>query len=457
MTTRTNKMLPKDLNAEAAVLSAMIVDNDSIPEVIDEINEDFFYHNHHQLIFAAIKRLFVKNIEVDIITLIDELRKGKVKRSHRNELDVVGGEVFINELADMVLSGANIKHYVNIVKSKALLRNLIKSSVRILEVAYQDQMEGTEALGLAEEYILEISGAQTEETMVSGSESVLCVMDNVSSSLDGKQQFRGIKSGFYDLDRIIGGFGNGHLIILAARPSLGKTSLVLAFALNASLNFSKKVGIFTMEMEHEELSSRMLSMRAEVPLECFTKSIGWNENKVARTQLQAQKIHDADLQIDTDGVNTILSIRAKALKMKAKMGGLDMIIIDYLQLMSGMSKTRESRQQEISDISRNLKILAKELGIPIIALSQLNRGLEVREDKRPRLSDLRSSGAIEQDADLVCFLYRDEVYNPETVEVGVAELIIRKNRHGSIGTVFLDWQGEYTLFRSVGERSPLTY
>jgi len=448
---RTDRVLPQDLNAEAAVLSAMMVDDEAIPEVLDFLVEDHFYRNSHRLIFNAIKLMFMQGIEIDIITLIDNLKKSKDKRTHKNHLEMVGGESFINDLSDVVLSGANIVQHAKIVKNKAMARQLIVSANSILEKAYGSEMDGVEVLEFAEETILKVSAAQVDDTMSGPMEGTIQLMKNAEDAYNGKQRVRGVPSGFVDLDRITGGFGKGQLIILAARPAMGKSSLALAFASNAVKHYNKKVGLLTMEMESLELLAKIVSMESEVPLSCFNKGHGWDERKIMRASSAAQAISELNLQIDDAGSNTSLTVRAKARRMKAKMGGLDMILIDYLQLMSGTGK--EGRQQEISEISRNLKILAKELSIPIIALSQLNRGVEGREDKRPKLSDLRESGAIEQDADVVMFLYRDVVYNPETDFPEVAELILGKNRHGPIGTVYLSWFPEFTLFRNAMEAS----
>jgi replicative DNA helicase len=431
---------PNDINAEAAVLSAMMLDNYVVAKAIENLEVENFYRPAHQIIFKNITELFQDSIEVDIITLIDKLKTNV-------ELEKVGGEAFINELSDVVMSGANADFHINIVLEKSLLRQLIDTSNKIVESCYRSDQPVDDIVDSAEQSIFSIAERPNRKAFQSIASVIPTTIKNIEETATTKKNVHGIPTGFMELDRKIGGFRPGQLIILAARPAMGKTSLALNIAANTAVRYDKKVGIFTMEMEADELLMRMLSSAAEVEMENMLKGYGMNEKKLLRLAGTAEILAEKDIYIDDNGSNTILDIRAKTRRLKAELKGLDLIIIDYMQLMS-VKRNRENRQQEISEISRGLKILAKELGLPIIALSQLNRGLESRDDKRPKLSDLRESGAIEQDADIVMFIYRDEVYNEETTEKpGIAEIIIGKNRHGAIGKIELRFEGPFTAFR----------
>ncbi|RLC53446.1 MAG: replicative DNA helicase [Candidatus Cloacimonadota bacterium] len=444
MANRTERQLPNDLNAEAAVLSAMMIDNYVVAKAIESLVEDNFYRKSHQIIFRNMSQLFEANKEIDIITLIDNLKTN-------TELEKVGGEAFLNELSDVVLSGANIDYHVNIVLEKALLRQLIQTSNKIVESSYNSDQPVEDIVDEAEQAIFRIAERPNRKAFQSIASVIPTTIENIEETALTKKNVLGVASGFMDLDRKIGGFRPGQLIILAARPAMGKTSLALNMASNMAIKFDKKVGIFTMEMEADELLMRMLSAASEVEMENMLKGYGMNEKKLLRIAGAAEVLAEKDIYIDDNGSNTILDIRAKTRRLKAELKGLDMIFIDYMQLMS-VKRNRENRQQEISEISRSLKILAKELGLPIIALSQLNRGVESRDDKRPKLSDLRESGAIEQDADIVLFIYRDEVYYEEASEKpGIAELIIGKNRHGAIGKVELRFDAKFTAFRDLNQ------
>jgi len=437
------RQMPNDINAEAAVLSAMMIDNYSVARAIELLEVDYFYRKAHQIIFKTICDLFENNIEIDIITLIDKLKTGK-------QLEAIGGEAFINELSDVVLSAANIGYHADIVRKKALLRQLIEASNKIIERCYVSDKETEDIVDEAEQMIFEIAEHPNRKTFEWIHNIISKTVKNIEETAASKKSVLGVPTGFIDLDRKLGGLRPGQLIIIAARPAMGKTSFALNLASNTAIQYDKKVGIFTMEMENDELLMRMMSSASEVSMDNMLKGFGMNQKKMLRIAGAAEVLSGKEIYIDDSGANTILDIKAKSRRLKAELKGLDLIIIDYMQLMSA-SRNRENRQQEISEISRSLKILAKELGIPVIALSQLNRGLESRPDKRPMLSDLRESGAIEQDADIVLFIYRDEVYNEETEEPGIAEIIVGKNRHGAIGKIKLRFIPEFTAFRDLNE------
>ncbi|PID29933.1 MAG: replicative DNA helicase [Candidatus Cloacimonadota bacterium] len=443
---RTERMLPQDINAEAAVLSAMIVDNESVPKALELLEEKFFYKSAHKMIFKAMTSLFEENIEIDIITLIDKLYKD-------GTLEKCGGKIYINELSDIVLSGANISYHANIVLEKAILRLLITASNNIIETSYKAERDVEEIVDYAEQTIFKIAERPNQKGFVKINDIIPLTLQNIENAASMKSGILGVPSGFPDLDEKIGGFRPGQLIVLAARPAMGKTAFALNLAFNAAMFNDKSVGIFTMEMAADELLLRMISSASEVAMDSLLKGFGIDQEKMLKISQVASVLNDKNIFIDDTGTNTPLDIRAKCRRLKSEYG-LDLVIIDYLQLMSSSGNYRDNRQQEIAEISRSLKILAKELNCPVLALSQLNRGLESRDDKRPKLSDLRESGAIEQDADVVTFIYRDEVYNQDTAEKGLAEIIIGKNRHGAIGKVELTFLGQYTSFRS---RAPEIY
>ncbi|NQV19515.1 MAG: replicative DNA helicase [Armatimonadetes bacterium] len=435
------RQLPNDINAEAAVLSAMMIDNYAVARAIEMLDDEHFYRTAHKNIFKNIKELFEENIEIDIITLIDRLKQNKL-------LEKVGGETFINELSDMVLSGANIEFHAKIVLEQALLRQLITASNGIIEECYKADQPVEDIVDGAEQSIFRIAERPGKKTFVSINDIIPGTLKNIEEIAATKRSVLGVPTGFEDLDRKIGGFRPGQLIVIAARPGMGKTSLALNIAFNVAMYHDRKVGIFTMEMENEECLMRMMSSASEVSMDNMLKGYGMNEKKIMRIAQVAEALSEKSIYIDDSGMNTILDIRAKTRRLKAELKGLDLIIIDYMQLMTTKRRS-DSRQQEIAEISRNLKVLAKELSIPMVALSQLNRGLESRDDKRPKLADLRESGAIEQDADLVLFIYRDEMYNEKTEDKGIAEIIVGKNRHGATGKINLVFIEELTAFRSL--------
>lgn len=436
----SERKLPADINAEAAVLSAMIIDSDVISKGIEKLKESFFTRLAHKLIFRAICELFTDGIEIDPLTLINRLERN-------NHLEKAGGIPGINEITDIVVSSANFDYHLNIVVEQALLRHLIVACNGIIENCYTSTAPVKTVVDEAEQAIFAIAELPQNQGFIRFDELSAEVLHNIDTIASTKIPVTGISSGFGDLDKLTGGFRPGQFIIIAARPAMGKTSLALNMASHVAVNLRKKVAIFTMEMAADEVIMRMLSSASEVSMNSMLKGYGMNEDKLVRIMQASEVLSSKHIYIDESGTNTPLDIRAKTRRLAAEIGGLDLILIDYLQLMD-LSKDRDSRQQEISEISRALKILAKDMKIPVIALSQLNRMLENRDDKRPRLADLRESGAIEQDADLVMFIYRDEYYNKDKTEKpGIAEVIIGKNRHGSTGSVDLGFEGEFTLFR----------
>ena len=436
------RQLPNDINAEAALLSAMIIDDSIVPKAVSTLEETNFFRKSHRIIFRAITELHEENTEIDLITLINKLKQ-------LNKLKSVGGEKFINELSNVVVSSANFDYHAKIVEEKSLLRKLIQTSNSIINNAYNDSEPVENIIDQAEQEIFKIAETPQKKAFIHVKKLMKPTIKDIGEIADSKTSILGVPSGFKDIDKKLGGFRSGQFIVLAARPAMGKSSLALNMAFKAAYEFDKKVAIFTMEMEAEELLMRILSSVSQISMDTMLKGYGMNQDKLSQIFSAAELISEKSLYIDDNGANTILDIRAKSRRLKAEINGLDLIIIDYLQLMNSKS-SRDNRQQEIAEISRKLKILAKDLNVPIIALSQLNRALEKRDDRRPRLADLRESGAIEQDADIVMFIYRDEVYFPDNKEnEGKAEVIIRKNRHGPIGKVELQFDKEYTTFRDM--------
>jgi len=438
----SERKLPADANAEAAVLSAMLIDADVVSKGIEKLKEQFFSRLAHKLIFKAICELFNDGIEVDTLTVINRLERN-------NHLEKTGGIPYLNELADFVVSSANFDYHLNIVIEQALLRHLIVACNGIIENCYSSTAPVKTVVDEAEQAIFTIAELPQNQGFIKFEQLSPEVLHNIDTIASTKVPVSGIGTGYGDLDRLTGGFRPGQFIIIAARPAMGKTSLALNIASHAAVNLKKKVAIFTMEMAADEVIMRMFSSASEVNMDSMLKGYGMNEEKLIRIMQASEVLSSKQIYIDESGTNTPLDIRAKTRRLAAEIGGLDLILIDYLQLM-GLSRERDNRQQEISEISRALKILAKDMKIPVVALSQLNRMLENREDKRPRLADLRESGAIEQDADLVMFIYRDEYYYPDKTEKpGIAEIIVGKNRHGSTGSVDLGFDKEFTLFRAL--------
>lgn len=445
MADKIERILPQDVTAESAVLSAMMIDNYSVVKAIEILKEEYFYKTAHKIIFHCILNLFEDNIEVDLITLIDQLEK-------TGNLEKVGGKAYLHDLSDIVLTGANIEYHARIVVEKALLRELIITSTQIIEKSYSATDSIQELVDEAEQAIFRIAEMPNRRGFTRISELIPGTLQSIEEIATTKSSVIGVPSGFRELDKITGGFRAGQFIVIAARPAMGKTALALNMAFNAAMFHDMKVGIFTLEMAADELLMRMMSAASEVTMNNMLKGYGMDQNKILRISQVADALSKKNIYIDDNGASTVLDIRAKSRRLKAEIKGLDLVIIDYLQLMTSRRRI-ENRQQEIADISRSLKILAKELGIPVIALSQLNRLLESRTDKRPILSDLRESGAIEQDADLVMFIYRDEVYDENSPNVGMAEIIIGKNRHGATGTVEVEFKKEYTCFRDKQDSS----
>lgn len=427
---------PQNIEAEQSVIGSMLLDKDVIPGILEILKSEDFYRDGHREIFEAITDLFDRGEAIDLITVSDELKQ-------RGSLDAVGGLEYLTDMATGVPTTANARHYAKIVEEKSLLRKLIKASSEILSMGYEASEEVSIVLDKAEKSIFDILQKRNVQGFTSIKDALIDTYNRLEELYNNKTFITGVPSGFTDLDHKTAGFQNSDLILVAARPAMGKTAFALNIALYAAVNKKIPVAIFSLEMSKEQLVSRMLCSEAMVDSQKIRTGRLDDEDwkKLARA---TGPLSEAPIYIDDTPGTSVMEIRAKCRRLKLEKG-LGLAVIDYLQLMQGRGKA-ENRQQEISEISRSLKILAKEINIPVIALSQLSRAPEQRTDHRPIMSDLRESGAIEQDADLIMFLYRDDYYNENTEKKNVVEVILAKHRNGSTGTVELRWFGEYTKF-----------
>lgn len=429
---------PHNIEAEQSVLGAMLLDKDAITNVNEVLRGDEFYKESHRLLFDAILELYNRDEPVDMITLIDLLRS-------REHLEAVGGISYISDIVTSVPATSNVKHYAKIVEEKYVLRKLILSSNEIMDMCYSQKEKIEDVIGSAEKYIFDISQKNIHQDFEHVSNIITRSFDELERLYKNKGEITGIGSGFRDLDKKTSGFQAGDLVLIAARPSMGKTSFVANIALEAALRGGNSVVLFSLEMSKEQIAYRMICAEANVDMLRLRTGDLEDEDWIKLAKAAGPMANSKMFIDDTPGIS-VSEMRSKCRRLKTqKDKGVDLIIIDYLQLMSGGGKS-ESRQQEVSEISRNLKALAKEMGAPVLALSQLSRAAEQRADHRPILSDLRESGAIEQDADIVMFLYRDEYYNKDTDKKNMAEVILAKQRNGPTGTVDLAWLGQYTKF-----------
>lgn len=431
------KVPPHNNDAETSALGAMLLSKEAITLSIEMISVEDFYSPAHQKIYSSILSLYNRNEACDVITLAEELSK-------IDSLDEVGGAVYLANLSSSVAAISNAKYYLNIIKEKSILRQLIETSSKVISRAYSAEAKASALLELAQKDIFEISEESNRHGLVSIKEVVLDSFSQMEQRAQNPGSLTGLSTGFLDLDRKLSGLQKSDLILVAARPSMGKTALMVNIATNASLKNDAKVAIFSLEMSRNQLVQRIISSNAHVDLQKVISG-DLNEDEWTKIINTMPIISNMKIQIDDTAAISPIELKAKCRRMKQE-NGLDLVVIDYLQLMQ-MNGRVESRQQEISTISRNLKAIAKELEVPVLAISQLSRAPELRSDHRPILSDLRESGAIEQDSDVVMFLYRDEYYNKEESEKpNIGELIIAKHRNGPTGTVELVFKKEFTKF-----------
>lgn len=442
--TQALKVPPHSVEAEQSVLGGLMLDNSAWEQVSDLLVEQDFYRHDHQLIFRGIAELMEQANPVDVITLAEW-------HNQRGELDKVGELAYLGALARNTPSAANIKAYASIVRERSILRQLIQIGNNIANMAFTPEGRNSEEmLDTAERRVFEIAekGAKRGGGFIQVKDVLSKVVDKIDTLFEQDSGITGLPTGFIDFDDQTSGLQPADLVIIAGRPSMGKTTFAMNIAENAAIHSKQPVAVFSMEMPADSLAMRMLSSLGRIDQHRL-RTGRLNDDDWPRLTSAIALLNEAPLFIDDTGGLTPSELRARARRLKRE-HGLSLIIVDYLQLMSGSANGRqaENRTNEISEISRSLKALAKELNVPVIALSQLNRSLEQRPNKRPVMSDLRESGAIEQDADIIVFIYRDEVYNEDSAEKGKAEIIISKQRNGPIGTVALTFQGKYTRFEN---------
>ncbi len=433
------RTLPHNLEAERSVLGAILIHNDAFNVAAELVDSGDFFRDAHRRVFDTMVDLNERGQAIDLITLKDELGRS-------GDLDDVGGAAYIAALVDGVPRSTNVEHYARIIKERATLRNLIQSANRILGMAYRAEEDADTLLDRAEQEIFAIAEGRIHTGFVPLSDLVQGSFTAIEQLQEHKGLVTGVPSGFVDIDNLTSGFQPADLIIIAARPSMGKTSFALNVAQHVGVKTDRSVGLFSLEMSKEQLFMRMLTTEAEVDSHRFRGGF-LSERDYGRLSTALGRLADAKVFIDDSAGLGVLEMRAKARRLKAE-HGLDMLVIDYLQLMQGRGRF-ENRTQELASISRALKALAKELDVPVLALSQLSRAPESRSDRRPQLADLRESGALEQDADVVLFIFREEQYDPTPENENLAELIIGKQRNGPTGTVRLAFLKQHTRFANL--------
>ena len=430
---------PSSMEAEMSVVGSMLLDRDAITEATEVLDKEDFYYRQYGIMFEAIRELYNEDKPVDLVTVRDRLQRDGAPPEMQSA-------DFLKDLLSAVPTSVNARAYAEIVHDKAILRRMIKSNEEIIEECYDGSKDTEEILNDTEKALFELIKSKGAKEYVPIDDVVIEVMQKIQEASQIKDHITGVPSGFSDLDYMTTGFQPSDFILVAARPSMGKTAFVLNILEYVAIKKERPCMIFSLEMSSNQLVNRLLSMDSGVDAQSI-RSGKLSDSDWPRLIDSADRVGASNIIIDDTPGISVPELRSKCRKVKLERG-LDLIIIDYLQLMSGNSKKNDNRQQEVSQISRSLKALAREMECPVIALSQLSRACELRADKRPMLSDLRESGAIEQDADLVMFLYRDEYYEPDSDKKGEAEVIIAKQRNGPIGTVTLNWQAETTRFKS---------
>jgi replicative DNA helicase len=436
---------PHDLDAEKSVLSALLLDARAFHEVTDEVSADDFYHPSHQALFRSMLVLHDEQKPVDLITLGEYLQQ-------RKTLDSIGGPVYLAEISDFEATAANVVHHARIVRDKAVKRRLIAVATEIVEAGFDEERDGERLLDLAESRIFDVSKEQSRTTFASLHDEMPGTFDYIDAIMSRSGDLTGLPTGFEKVDEMTGGLQPGELVIVAARPSMGKTAFALNLARNAALDHGRKTAVFSLEMTTRSLILRLLASEASIDFSTLRRGFLARHDYQNLTRA-GDRLSQAHIWIDDSASATILEMKAKCRRLHAEYG-LDLAIVDYLQLAS-VDGRRDRKDLEIAEISKGLKALAKELNIPVVALSQLNRGPEQRDPdkRRPILGDLRESGAIEQDADLIAFIYRDVVYNKDTEDPNKAELIVAKQRNGPTGTIDLHFEGRYARFENRSGRA----
>ncbi|MCC9074982.1 replicative DNA helicase [Litorilinea aerophila] len=445
----TTRTIPANLEAERAVLGALLIDPDAIIKVANFLRPEDFFRERHAWLYEAMLALNERHEPLDFVTLVDELER-------RGQLEDVGGPAYITDLISTTPTAIYVDHYARIVERTAVLRRLIAAAGKIAELAYDESQDVDEVVDRAEQIIFGVSESRIHRDLTPIRAIMTGVVERIDFLTRNRDTLMGVPTGFTMLDRLLGGFQKSDLIILAGRPGMGKTSFALSIAQNAAKRYGARVAIFSLEMSSEQLVQRLLSM--ETGIDSHRLRLGDVHEEEWPILLEAANmLASTNIFIDDTPAASVTEIRTKARRLYAE-HGLDLILIDYMQLMTGQGGRNENRQQEISYISRSLKALARELNVPVIALSQLSRAVESRADKRPMLSDLRESGSIEQDADVVLFIYREDYYIEDTDRQNIADVLVAKHRHGSTGTASLYFRKELTQFRDLEiQRTDLEY
>jgi replicative DNA helicase len=427
----------------------MLVSETAVSAVAERLAPEDFYSEVHRIIYGAMTRLYSRGEPIDQLTLTNELRS-------IGEFEKIGGRAYVFQIVESVPTAANAARYADIVRGKALLRDIIDVGSRITEDAFREPEDVDEALDAAEQLIYDVSNRTLKEHLAPVSELAPGALEMIQRLYEQEGEVTGVETGFDDLDRLTTGFHKSDLVILAARPAMGKTALALNAIWHAAGQKGLPVAIFSLEMSKEQLVQRLISQNTRIPTQALRSGNVRAEDwpKLVRGVAQVSR---APIWIDDSAGVTLMEIRAKVRRLSSHLnargeGPLSLVVVDYLQLMVGQNNRSENRQQEIAEISRGLKVLARDLDVPVLAIAQLSRAVEQRHDKRPLLSDLRDSGALEQDADMVMFLYRDEYYNPDSDDKGIAEVLIGKHRNGPTGKVQLAWMEQYTKFASLARR-----
>ncbi len=432
-----DRLPPQNIEAEQSVLGSLLIDPDAIIKVASYLRAEDFYREAHQIIYRAILNLHERRMAADFITVVDELER-------RDQIDLVGGPAYLTSLINMVPTSVHVEHYAHIIERTGTMRRLIDASGRIAALAYQGREEVDEVIDQAEQILFEVSQRRISRSLVPISEIIERYYDRVEFLVEHRDETLGVPTGFVDLDRLLGGLQPSDLIIIAARPAVGKTSLAISMAANAALKHNSIVALFTLEMAGEQVVQRLISSHTGIDSQRLRlgriEDLEWEQFTRATGTLS-----EAAIFIDDTPSPSPMEVRTKARRLAAEYD-LDLIIVDYLQLMQAGDRRTANRVEEISYISRSLKALARELKVPVVAVSQLSRAVEARENKRPLLSDLRESGAIEQDADVVMFIYREEMYDQDTDRLGIADIIVAKHRNGPTDTISLRFDPSLTKF-----------
>lgn len=442
-----SRTMPHDDVAEQSVLGGMLLSKDAIADVVESLRASDFYKPAHETIYEAILSLYGHGSPADAITVADELKK-------RGELTRVGGAAYIHTLIASVPTAANAQYYAEIVKEHAIMRRLIEAGTKIAQLGYANETEVDTLVDQAQAEIYAVTDGNAKEDYVSFSEALEETINEIDANSNRPDGVYGVPTDFIEFDELTGGLHGGQMIVIAARPGVGKSTLALDIARSASIHHQMTTVFFSLEMSRTELAMRILSAEGKISMGRLKKGDLDTEGWTNLATLQG-RIDSAPLFIDDSPNMTLMEIRAKCRRLKQR-NDLKLVVLDYLQLMSSGKKV-ESRQQEVSEFSRSLKLLAKELDVPVIALSQLNRGSEQRTDKRPMVSDLRESGSIEQDADMVILLHREDMYNPDSERVGEADMIIAKHRGGPTRTIPLAFSGKYSRFNNMVNEAPPQY